>query len=61
MKMIGKATVRVGKIMTEVEAAKLYDFISIMTHGLSAKTNFDYNIGQILAFMDKFFSEEDDE
>jgi hypothetical protein len=47
MKMINKATVRIGAIKTELEAARIYDFLAILTEGLNAKTNFTYNIEQL--------------
>lgn len=44
MKMIKKETVRIGAIKSELEAARIYDILAILTEGLSAKTNFDYTV-----------------
>jgi predicted KAP-like P-loop ATPase len=35
MKMINKETVRIGAIKTELEAARIYDFLAILTEGLN--------------------------
>jgi len=47
MKMINKKTIRIGAIRTEADAARIYDFLAILTQGLSAKTNFNYTIEQL--------------
>lgn len=44
MKMVNKKTIRIGAISTEVDAARVYDFLSILTQGLQAKPNFSYTI-----------------
>ena len=59
MKMTRKKIIRIGAIRSELEAAKVFDFISIMTQGLQAKTNFDYSIEKLLTLLDNFFGEED--
>ena len=40
-----------GGIETETEAARLYDRRSILTYGLKAKTNFDYNRHELEAIL----------
>lgn len=35
MKMINKQTVRIGTISTEKDAARIFDFLAILTEGLS--------------------------
>ena len=37
--MIKKETVRIGAIKTEVEAARIYDVLAILTEGLSVSNN----------------------
>jgi hypothetical protein len=45
MKMINKETVRIGAIKTELEAARIYDFLAILTEGLNVSKLFQpYNI-----------------
>jgi hypothetical protein len=45
MKMINKETVRIGAIKTELEAARIYDFLAILTEGLNVSIlNTFYNI-----------------
>lgn len=39
MKMIKKQTVRVGTVETELEAARIYDFLAILTEGLNVSKN----------------------
>ena len=55
MKMVNKETVRIGAIWTETEAARVYDFLAILTEGLNAKTNFDYNVQQLKMFIKEFY------
>jgi len=43
MKMIKKQTVRVGTVESELEAARIYDFLAILTEGL--------NVSKILLFI----------
>ena len=38
----------VGRILTELEAAKMYDKLAILYHGIQAKTNFQYTKESIL-------------
>ena len=40
MKMINKETVRIGAIKTELEAARIYDFLAILTEGLNVSSPF---------------------
>jgi hypothetical protein len=51
MIMINQKKVYIGAIQDEVDAAKYYDHIAIISQGLSAKTNFRYNVGQIAQIM----------
>ena len=39
MKMINKETVRIGAIKSELEAARIYDFLAILTEGLNVSTS----------------------
>ena len=55
MKMVNKKTIRIGAIHTELEAARVYDFLSILTQGLQAKTNFQYTVEQILIILREFY------
>jgi hypothetical protein len=41
----------VGSITQEARAARIYDRHAILTHGLRAKTNYNYTKGQILALL----------
>ena len=34
MKMINKETVRIGAVKTELDAARIYDFLAVLTEGL---------------------------
>jgi len=55
MKMVNKKTIRIGAINTEEDAARVYDFLSILTQGLQAKTNFSYTIEQVLVILREFY------
>lgn len=55
MKMINKETVRIGGIKSELEAARIYDFLAILTEGLNAKTNFNYNVEQLYIIIKEFY------
>ena len=55
MKMINKETIRIGAVRTELEAARIYDFLAILTEGLNAKTNFNYNVEQLQIVIKEFF------
>eukprot|EP00347_Sterkiella_histriomuscorum_P024328 403331510 len=48
----------IGSISTELKAAKIYDRHAIQTHGLRAKTNFQYTKQQIEQILDRQFDEE---
>jgi len=39
MKMINKETVRIGAVKTELDAARIYDFLAILTEGLIVSIN----------------------
>ena len=41
----------VGRIQTELEAAKMYDKLAIFYHGIQAKTNFQYTKEAILSLL----------
>lgn len=47
MIMINQKKVYIGAIHTEMEAAKYYDHIAILTQGLHSKTNFAYTSAQL--------------
>jgi hypothetical protein len=38
---------------TEEKAAKIYDRLAILTHGLRAKTNYSYSKAQIINILDR--------
>jgi len=48
----------IGSISSEDAAARIYDHYAIITHGLRAKTNFDYSKAQIREIVE-LFTEED--
>ena len=48
---INKRKTYVGTFMTEVEAARAFDFYSMLLHLDSAKTNFSYNKDQALSLI----------
>ena len=41
--MVNKKKRYVGSFMSEEEAARIYDKVSLQNHGAKAKTNFFYN------------------
>jgi hypothetical protein len=43
----------IGSINTEERAARIYDRHAIITHGLRAKTNFNYTKGDIKDILDR--------
>ena len=43
-----------GAIMSELHAAMMYDKLAIMSHGLAAKTNFNYTKRDTLQIIDEF-------
>lgn len=47
MIMINQKKVYIGAIHSEMEAAKYYDHIAILTQGLNSKTNFAYTAAQL--------------
>ena len=47
MIMINQKKVYIGAIHSEMEAAKFYDHIAILTQGLNSKTNFAYTAAQL--------------
>lgn len=50
MKMINKETVRIGAVRSELEAARIYDFLAILTEGLIVSKLQIYVIGPIFLF-----------
>jgi hypothetical protein len=60
MKMVNKETVRIGAVQSEVEAAKIYDFLAILTEGLNAKTNFNYNVRELQNIINEFYFNNED-
>jgi hypothetical protein len=49
-----------GSIRNEKAAAKLYDKLAIKNLGLRAKTNFNYNRGDLIQMLNEFIAESDD-
>ena len=47
MIMGNQKKIYIGAVESEVEAATIYDKISILIHGMKAKTNFSYTKQQI--------------
>ena len=45
--------VYIGAIDDQQEAAVLYDIVSILFHGLKAKTNFDYTKEQVIDILEE--------
>lgn len=39
MKMNNKETIRIGAVRSEIDAARIYDFLAILTDGLSVSYN----------------------
>lgn len=48
----------IGSINSEESAARIYDHYAIITHGLRAKTNFEYTKASIQVIMNKFTEED---
>lgn len=59
MKMYNKETLRIGAIETESDAARIYDFLAILTEGLVARTNFDYNVNKIRLIVNEFYFKDE--
>lgn len=51
---INKKKTYIGTYATEEEAAKAFDYHSILLHNLTATTNYSYNKRQILQLFEKF-------
>lgn len=59
MIMINQKKVYIGAIHSEMEAAKYYDHIAILTQGLNSKTNFAYTAAQLQQIVNDYdFSNE---
>ena len=56
---IQKKKAYIGTYQTEKEAAVSFDFYSIMTHGVEAKTNFSYSKDMIIEMIIKYKARED--
>jgi len=46
--MANKEKKYIGSYTTELEAAHAYDRVALQSHGIKAKTNFDYTPQQIM-------------
>ena len=66
--MNNKETIRIGAVRSEIDAARIYDFLAILTDGLTvsfiiifnffnaqAKTNFDYTVKQLIIIIKEFY------
>ena len=51
MKMINKETVRIGAVRSELEAARIYDFLAILTEGLIVSAFFNYVIVHLIMIL----------
>lgn len=59
MQLLGNLRKRyIGSISSEQEAARLYDYYAILTHGLNAKTNFSYTKLQVQNLVKKYDKED---
>ena len=54
MIMINQKKVYIGAIKTEIEAARLYDHVAIISQGLNAKTNFSYTGQKLKKIFDEY-------
>ncbi len=58
MQVLGSLRKRyIGSIPTQEMAARIYDYFSIVSHGLKAKTNFSYSKQNILDILENFEAE----
>lgn len=48
----------IGSIGSEEAAARIYDYYAIITHGLRAKTNFQYTKTDIVEIMNRFTEDD---
>ena len=67
MKMNKKEIIRIGSLRSEIDAARIYDFLAILTDGLNvslflvyhflkqAKTNFDYTVKHLIIIVKEFY------
>ena len=66
--MNNKETIRIGAVRSEIDAARIYDFLAILTDGLTvsfiiifnfcntqAKTNSDYTVRQLIIIIKEFY------
>ena len=55
---IYKRKTYIGTYTSEIEAAKMFDFYSILLNNLTASTNFDYTKKDILEMIESFVSND---
>ena len=55
---INKRKTYIGTYRSEAQAARAFDFYSLLLHSTTAKTNFDYTKSDILAMIEKFQESE---
>ena len=53
--MIEKKKTYIGTFKSEVDAAKVYDELSIQINGAAAKTNFSYTKSQVEEILERGF------
>ena len=53
---INKRKTYIDTYSTEIEAAKAYDFYSILLNKLLAKTNFDYSKSEIISMVENYYA-----
>jgi hypothetical protein len=59
MIMINQKKVYMGAIQSEIEAAKYYDHIAIISQGVNAKTNFSYNTQDLYQIIKDYDTDSD--
>ena len=58
MIMINQKKVYLGAIVSEHDAAILYDHVAIISQGLNAKTNFSYSCAKVKQILEDYFDNE---
>ena len=56
---INKKKTYIGTYRSEVQAAKAFDFYSLLLHSVTAKTNFDYTKAEVSEMIEKFQESND--